>query len=101
MIRAVTLMNFCRDVEWTGKLVYSSVAALLGYSVIVAVVRAFSVRTESGRVMVAAPIIAFVVTHILYLNLYQFDLSKSVFAYYMFIYAQIIDAFLDSLCEKL
>ncbi|KAC9112629.1 hypothetical protein E3N88_46341 [Mikania micrantha] len=57
----------------TEKLNYSSAAAILGFSLIVAILRAFSVRSEATRVMVAAPLIAFVTTHILYLNCYQFD----------------------------
>ncbi|KAD4981876.1 hypothetical protein E3N88_18547 [Mikania micrantha] len=62
-----------RVVEMTEKLNYSSAAAILGFSLIVAILRAFSVRSEATRVMVAAPLIAFVTTHILYLNCYQFD----------------------------
>ncbi|MCL7048955.1 hypothetical protein MKW94_008815 [Papaver nudicaule] len=62
-----------RDMDLTEKLDYSSVVALLGFSLIVAILRAFSVRDEASRVMVAAPLIAFVTTHILYLNFYKFD----------------------------
>ncbi|XP_022888318.1 post-GPI attachment to proteins factor 3-like isoform X1 [Olea europaea var. sylvestris] len=62
-----------QDVELTEKLDYSSGVALLGYSLILATIRAFNVRLEAARVMVAAPIIAFTTTHILYLNFYQFD----------------------------
>ncbi|XP_047324754.1 post-GPI attachment to proteins factor 3-like isoform X2 [Impatiens glandulifera] len=62
-----------RDVDLTEKLDYSSAVALLGYSLLLAVLRAFNVRLEAARVMVAAPIIAFVTTHILYLNLYELD----------------------------
>ncbi|GFY84277.1 Per1-like family protein [Actinidia rufa] len=69
-----------RDVELTEKLDYSSAVALLGFSLIVSILRAFSVRDEASRVMVAAPLIAFVSTHILYLNFYQLDygLNKKV-----------------------
>ncbi|PSR93400.1 Post-GPI attachment to proteins factor 3 like [Actinidia chinensis var. chinensis] len=69
-----------RDVELTEKLDYSSAVALLGFSLIVTILRAFSVRDETSRVMVAAPLIAFVTIHILYLNFYQFDygLNKKV-----------------------
>ncbi|KAF5207448.1 Per1-like protein [Thalictrum thalictroides] len=35
--------------------------------------RTFSVRDEAARVMVAAPLIAFVTTHILYLNFYKLN----------------------------
>ncbi|KAK1366637.1 Post-GPI attachment to proteins factor 3 [Heracleum sosnowskyi] len=62
-----------RDVDITEKLDYSSAIALLGFSLILAIIRVFSVRTEAARVMVAAPLLAFVTTHILYLNFYQFD----------------------------
>lgn len=62
-----------RDVDLTEKLDYSSAVAVLGFSLIVAILRAFNVREEASRVMVAAPLIAFVTTHILYLNFYQLD----------------------------
>jgi len=62
-----------RDVKLTESLDYSSAVALLGYSLILAIIRTGSLRIEAARVMVAAPIIAFVTTHILYLNLYKFD----------------------------
>ncbi|KAH9647264.1 Post-GPI attachment to proteins factor 3 [Citrus sinensis] len=62
-----------RDVELTEKLDCSSAVALLGFNFILAILRAFSVRDEAARVMVAAPLIAFVTTHILYLNFYKLD----------------------------
>ncbi|XP_031108840.1 post-GPI attachment to proteins factor 3-like [Ipomoea triloba] len=62
-----------RDVDLTERLDHSSAVALLGFSLILAILRTFNVRDEAARVMVASPIIAFVTTHILYLNLYQFD----------------------------
>eukprot|EP00262_Sarcandra_glabra_P011847 TRINITY_DN2929_c0_g1_i1.p1 TRINITY_DN2929_c0_g1~~TRINITY_DN2929_c0_g1_i1.p1 ORF type:complete len:349 (-),score=33.73 TRINITY_DN2929_c0_g1_i1:290-1336(-) len=62
-----------RDVELTEKLDYSSAVALLGYSLILAILRTFNVRDEAARVMVAAPLLAFVTTHILYLNFYKLD----------------------------
>lgn len=68
-----TAVFHSRDVEFTEKLDCSSVVALLGYSLFLAIVRAFSVRLEAARVMVAAPIFAFLITHILYLNFYEFD----------------------------
>ncbi|KAL8129074.1 hypothetical protein V2J09_018229 [Rumex salicifolius] len=61
------------DIDVTEKLDYSSAVALLGYSLLVAVLRSFSVRVEATRVMVAAPLIAFVTTHILFLNFYKLD----------------------------
>ncbi|KAG6635779.1 post-GPI attachment to proteins factor 3 isoform X1 [Carya illinoinensis] len=62
-----------RDVELTEKLDYSSAVALLGYSLILAILRSFNVRNEATRVMVSAPLLAFVTTHILYLNFYKLD----------------------------
>jgi hypothetical protein len=38
--------------------------------------RAFNVKDEATRVMFAAPILAFVTTHILYLNFYELDYGK-------------------------
>ncbi|KAH9647266.1 Post-GPI attachment to proteins factor 3 [Citrus sinensis] len=66
-----------RDVELTEKLDCSSAVALLGFNFILAILRAFSVRDEAARVMVAAPLIAFVTTHILYLNFYKLDHGNS------------------------
>lgn len=62
-----------RDVELTEKLYYSSAVALLGFSLILAILRAFNVKDEAARVMVTAPLLAFVTTHILYLNFYKLD----------------------------
>ncbi|XP_058085205.1 uncharacterized protein LOC131232750 [Magnolia sinica] len=62
-----------RDVDLTEKLDYSSAVALLGYTLIITVLRTFNVRDEAVRVTVAAPLIAFVTTHILYLNIYKLD----------------------------
>lgn len=64
------------DTAWTEKLYFSSTAAFLGYSLILAILRTSSLRDEASRVMVAAPILAFVTTHILYLNFY--DLNKGL-----------------------
>lgn len=61
----------------TEKLDCSSAVALLGFNFILAILRAFSVRDEAARVMVAAPLIAFVTTHILYLNFYKLDHGNS------------------------
>ena len=58
------------------KLDYSSAVALIGFSLILAILQAFNVRDEAARVMVAAPLIAFATTHILYLNFYQLDYGK-------------------------
>eukprot|EP00271_Cylindrocystis_brebissonii_P003761 TRINITY_DN15017_c0_g1_i1.p1 TRINITY_DN15017_c0_g1~~TRINITY_DN15017_c0_g1_i1.p1 ORF type:complete len:376 (+),score=50.83 TRINITY_DN15017_c0_g1_i1:252-1379(+) len=62
-----------RDTPSTEALDYSSAIALLGTALIVAVIRTASLRLEAARVMVAAPLIAFTATHILFLNFYQFD----------------------------
>ncbi|XP_050387875.1 uncharacterized protein LOC126804141 [Argentina anserina] len=62
-----------RDVELTEKLYISSSVAFLGFSLILSILRAFNVRDEAARVMVCAPLIAFVTTHILYLNFYKLD----------------------------
>ncbi|GAB2215966.1 hypothetical protein Droror1_Dr00023731 [Drosera rotundifolia] len=62
-----------RDVDLTEKLDYSSAVALLGYSLILAILRVFNVKIEAARVMISAPLIAFTTTHILYLNFYTFD----------------------------
>ena len=59
--------------DLTEKLDYSSAVALLGFSLILAILRSFNVRVEAARVMVSAPLLAFVTTHILYLNFYKFD----------------------------
>ena len=62
-----------RDIDMTEKLDYSSAVAVLGYSLIVTLLRIFNVKEGPARVMVAAPILAFVTTHILYLNFYELD----------------------------
>lgn len=62
-----------RAVELTEKLNYSSAVALLGFSLILAILRAFNVRDEATRVMVSAPLVAFVTTHIMYLNFYELN----------------------------
>ena len=67
-----------RDTTFTEKLDYSSAIALLGVALIVAVIRSFNLRIEAARVMVAAPVIAFVATHILYLNFYEFDYGMCI-----------------------
>lgn len=59
--------------DLTEKLDYSSGVALLGFTLILAILRAFNVRDEAARVMIAAPLMAFVTTHILYLNFYKLD----------------------------
>ncbi|PIN05297.1 putative membrane protein [Handroanthus impetiginosus] len=62
-----------RDVDLTERLDYSSAVALLGYSLVLAIIRSFGLRNDAAGVMVAAPIIAFTTTHILFLNNYEMD----------------------------
>ncbi|OIW21125.1 hypothetical protein TanjilG_29781 [Lupinus angustifolius] len=62
-----------RDVDLTEKLDYSSAVVLLGYSLLVAILRSFNIRDEATRVMVAAPLIAFVTTHVMFINFYTLD----------------------------
>ncbi|KAG0455282.1 hypothetical protein HPP92_024248 [Vanilla planifolia] len=62
-----------RDFELIEKFDYSSAVALLGFSLILSLLRAFDIKDEATRVMYAAPILAFVTTHILYLNFYELD----------------------------
>lgn len=63
----------CRDTDLTEKLDYSSAVAVIGFSLILAILRSFNIREEAARVMVAAPLVAFITTHILYLNNYKMD----------------------------
>ncbi|KAF2537882.1 hypothetical protein F2Q68_00021382 [Brassica cretica] len=60
-----------RDVDITKSLDYSSAIAVLGFSLIVSILRTFDVRVEAGRVMVSAPVLALVTTHVLYINFYK------------------------------
>ncbi|KAM7277314.1 hypothetical protein ACFE04_019180 [Oxalis oulophora] len=67
------ILAITRDVDLTEKLHYSSAVALPGGSLILAITRCFSVRTEATRVMATAPLLGFITTHILYLNIYKLD----------------------------
>ncbi|KAL0680279.1 hypothetical protein Bca4012_008260 [Brassica carinata] len=62
---------FLRDVDITKRLGYSSAIAVLGFSLIVSIIRTFDVRVEAARVMVSAPVLALVTTHVLYINFYK------------------------------
>lgn len=62
-----------RDVDLTQKLCCSSTVALSGCTLILAILRTFDVRKEPSRVMITAPLIGFITTHILYLNFYNLD----------------------------
>lgn len=68
-----SILFHARETEFTEKADYSSAVILLGFSLIVAVIRTFGLGIEATRVMAAAPVIAFVSTHVLYLNFYDFD----------------------------
>ncbi|XP_060215543.1 uncharacterized protein LOC132642327 [Lycium barbarum] len=62
-----------RDMEFTEMLDYSSAVALVGFSLIISILRSFNIKDEAARVLVSAPLLAFSTTHILYLNNYQMD----------------------------
>ncbi|TKY49379.1 Post-GPI attachment to proteins factor 3 [Spatholobus suberectus] len=64
-----------RYCELTERLDYSSSVVLLGYSLILAILRGLNVKDEATRVMISAPLIAFVTTHIMYLNFFKLDLE--------------------------
>lgn len=73
--------------ELTEKLDFSSTVALLGFTLILTILRAFNVRDEATRVMISAPLLAFVTTHIMYLNFYELaygnllSLNKVIFTH--------------------
>ncbi|CAI9087994.1 OLC1v1022218C1 [Oldenlandia corymbosa var. corymbosa] len=67
-----------REVEFTERLDYSSAVALLGFSLILSLIRSIGIKDEAGRVMVSAPLIAFTTTHILYLNNFRMDYGMQV-----------------------
>ncbi|KAH0894470.1 hypothetical protein HID58_056899 [Brassica napus] len=60
-----------RDVDITKRLDYSSAIAVLGFSLIVSILRTFDVRVDAARVMASAPVLALVTTHALYINFYK------------------------------
>lgn len=59
--------------DFTERLYYSSSVAFLGYSLLLSILRALYVKAEAARVMVAAPLIGFFTTHILFLNLVELN----------------------------
>ena len=65
-----------RDVALTERLDYSSATVLAGFSLILAIIRSFSIHDKSAKVMVTVPILAVVATHILYLKFYNLDEGK-------------------------
>ncbi|WZZ87928.1 hypothetical protein YC2023_116507 [Brassica napus] len=70
LVRDLSLW-FLRDVDITKSLDYSSAIAVLGFSLIVSILKTFDVRVEAARVMVSAPVLALVTTHVLYINFYK------------------------------
>ncbi|KAG5117753.1 hypothetical protein AAZX31_15G240500 [Glycine max] len=62
--------RYCELIE---RLDNFSTVALLGYSFIMAILRSFNVKDEATRVMIPAPLISFVITHIMYLNSFKLD----------------------------
>ncbi|CAF1920650.1 unnamed protein product [Brassica oleracea] len=64
---------YYKDVDFTKRLDYSSAIAILGFSLIVSILRTFDVRVEAARVMVSTPVLALVTTHVLYINFYKLD----------------------------
>ncbi|CAN6914988.1 unnamed protein product [Brassica oleracea] len=67
------LLLLSLDVDITKRLDYSSAISVLGFSLIVSILRTFDVRVEAARVMVSAPVLALVTTHLLYINFYKLD----------------------------
>ncbi|CDY63979.1 BnaCnng42900D [Brassica napus] len=65
-----------RDIDITKRLDFSSAIAVLGFSLIVSILRTFDVRVEAARVMVSAPVLALVTTHVLYINFYKLDYAS-------------------------
>lgn len=79
-----------RYVELTENLYYSSRVALLGFSLVVSIIRSLNVTAEAARVMVAAPLIAFVTTHILFLNLVELDYGLNMTVVVVIAMAQLL-----------
>ncbi|WZZ62070.1 hypothetical protein YC2023_062177 [Brassica napus] len=61
------------DVDITKRLDYSYAIVVLGFSLIVSILRTFDVRVEAAKVMVSALVLALVTTHLLYINFYKLD----------------------------
>uniref|UniRef100_A0A0D3E863 Post-GPI attachment to proteins factor 3 n=1 Tax=Brassica oleracea var. oleracea TaxID=109376 RepID=A0A0D3E863_BRAOL len=71
MLDSVHELLVLEDVDITKSLDYSSAIAVLGFSLIVSILKTFDVRVEAARVMVSAPVLALVTTHVLYINFYK------------------------------
>ncbi|CAN7109346.1 unnamed protein product, partial [Brassica rapa subsp. narinosa] len=76
---SIFITLYYKDVDITKTLDYSSAIAILGFSLIVSILRTFDMRVEAARVMVSPPVLAFVTSHIMYINLYKldYDIQKS------------------------
>ncbi|CAN6897861.1 unnamed protein product [Brassica oleracea] len=81
-----------RDIDITKRLDFSSAIAVLGFSFIVSILRTFDVRVEAARVMVSAPVLALVTTHILYINFYKLDYAMLLKIYDFPLYGGYFDA---------
>ncbi|MED6138922.1 hypothetical protein PIB30_079075 [Stylosanthes scabra] len=68
-----SIVSHTRHIELTEKLDFSATVAVLGFSLILAILRCFNIRNEAARVMTSAPFTSFVTTHILYLNCFKLD----------------------------
>ncbi|KAG2279593.1 hypothetical protein Bca52824_050813, partial [Brassica carinata] len=55
------------------RLDYSYAIVVLGFRLIVSILRTFDVWMEAARVMVSAPVLALVTIHVLYINFYKLD----------------------------
>ncbi|CDY26180.1 BnaA06g12370D [Brassica napus] len=62
---SIFITLYYKDVDITKTLDYSSAIAILGFSLIVSILRTFDVRVEAARVMVSPPVLAFVTSHII------------------------------------
>ncbi|KAL0787904.1 hypothetical protein Bca101_004150 [Brassica carinata] len=71
---------YYKDVDIIKRLDYSSAIAVLGFSLIISILRTFDVRVEAARVMVSAPVLALVTTHVLYINFYKLDYGWNIIA---------------------
>ncbi|CAN6884247.1 unnamed protein product [Brassica oleracea] len=69
---------YYKDIDITKRLDFSSAIAVLGFSLIVSILRTFDVRVEAARVMVSAPVLALVTTHVLYINFYKLDYASGL-----------------------
>ncbi|XP_072988277.1 uncharacterized protein [Typha latifolia] len=83
-------IHHCQNCNLTEKLDYSSAAAFIGFSLILAILRIFKVTNEASRVMVVAPLLAFLTTHILYLNFHEFDYGLNMKVCVAMIIAQVL-----------